>query len=90
MDTGILIKLCDTLSILKPASGINESGIKTTIKNMMSKIPNNGKDSKALNFQLSYFLFNAGEGVTIAFVAKKEVSEDKLQDLFEDLKRDLL
>jgi hypothetical protein len=43
----------------------------------------------SLNFQFQYFMMNGGSDVYFMFVAKTGTSEDKVIQLYQDLKRDL-
>ena len=69
---------------------IPEPGIKSKVKQNAGKTPENGTQKVKFNSDSTLHLFNVGDGVTLAFIAKNDVNEEKLGRLKEDLQKDLL
>jgi hypothetical protein len=69
---------------------IPESGIKSKVKQNAVKTPESGSQKVKFNSDSTLHLFNAGDGVTLAFIAKNDINEEKLGRLKEDLQKDLL
>ncbi len=49
-DDGKIIKLCDTTPFLKPATPVQESAVRTTVKALGVTTQENGISQKVLNF----------------------------------------
>ena len=83
-----LIKLCDTLPFLKPQTNFTESEVKKTIKAFLGTMNNDENNKKTLAYSTSYFLFHHSD-VYFIFIARTEISEDKMENFYMDLKKDL-
>ena len=84
------IKLCDTVPIHKPIGvAVQESAVKTIIKSNANAMNNDVVLKKSLSFSHSYFLYTCGEDVYFAFICKLDASEDKIDNFYTDLKRDI-
>ncbi len=74
-----VVKLCDSSPFLKPTVAFTDGDIKKTIKSFLGVTADDESNKKSLNYSHSYFIF----------IARSEISEDKLEAFYMDLKNDL-
>ena len=88
-DEGSFFKVFDTIPFLKPGVTVSKDKAIQQAKELGKTSANDLPQKKALNFQYQFLGYNAGDDVTILLVANNTVSEDKLQSLYEEIKREM-
>lgn len=62
--------------------------MKIALKSVTNRANPDVITKKTMNLNYSYFIISAGDSVYFVFVAKENASEEKIQALYYDIKRD--